>query len=1093
MIAHASNPFSRYYAEILRCEGLNAFTVTDISLVTPAVLDAYDVAILGDGPISPADVTMLTDWVNDDGGNLIAMRPDAQLAPLMGLGAPSGTMANTYLLVNTGAAPGAGITSLTMQFHGTADQWGLGSATEIATLYSDATTATAYPAATTRSVGSNGGTAACFTFDLARSVVYTRQGNPAWAGQERDGTSPIRSNDLYYGNAAGDPQPDWVDLDKVAIPQADEQQRLLANLILHANADRKPLPRFWYLPKGLKGAVVMTGDDHGSAGGQPRFDTYIAQSPGGCSVSDWECVRASDYLYVGPPLTDAQALAYHNQGFEIALHVNTGCADWTQASLESFYDTQLAAFAAAYPSVPPPTTNRTHCIAWSDWATQPKVEAARGIRLDTNYYYWPASWILDRPGLFTGSAMPMRFADLDGTMIDCYQVVTQMTDESGQDLAAHAAALFDRAIGPEGYYGAFCANMHFDFPSHAGSDAIVAAAQSRGIAVVSARQMLEWIDGRNGSSFGSIAWTGSDLSFTLAVGAGANNLRAMVPASTSVGMLVALTRDGSPVAWTTETIKGIAYAFFPAAAGNWVATYDADTDPPVVTNIVATPDVGGTSATITWDTDEASDSRVDYGTAPGSLTGNVSNAAPVTAHSIALGGLVPGTTYHFRVTSADAETNIATSPEPPAAPLTFVTPTPPCATDDTFAEFGAGANAGTYVAKGDDGEVILAPAAGDEFETGMPAGWSSTPWGGGGGVGFGGGAAQVDGTSFGPTTTVGPGSSLEFLGTFGLASFQHVGFSDDFNSTWAIFSTGNTTGTLFARVNPGSDVTIPGAWIGTPHRYRIDWTPGSIVFSIDGTVVSTQPYGGAGPLRALASDFATGGPVVAMDWMRVLPYASSGSFTSRVFDGGANISWGVMTWASSEPAGTSLAMLARAGATSVPDGSWTAFVPVAPSGSSIGLEGRYLQYRADLSTSDPAVTPALEDGHDRVQRARVLRAGHHQPECRRGYRRELAADDHVDLTPGGRFRGGQYRVLTRRRSELCAHRGTDRGHGRVRVDDAGGQLPRRSHPRGAVLTGTRSRVGDRRVRDRAAGGRAHEVGRCHHQRRFRGAALGNQL
>ena len=197
--------------------------------------------------------------------------------------------------------------------------------------------------------------------------------------------------------------------------------------------------------------------------------------------------------------------------------------------------------------------------------------------------------------------------------------------------------------------------------------------------------------------------------------------------------------------------------------------------------------------------------------------------------------------------------------------------------------------------------------------------------GGGGGVGFGGGAAQVDGASFGPTATFGPGSSLEFLGTFGLASFQHAGFTDDFNSTWAIFSTSNTTGTLFARVNPGSDVTIPGAWIGTPHRYRIDWTPGSIVFSIDGTVVSTQPYGGAGPLRALASDFATGGPVVAMDWMRVLPNAASGSFTSRVFDGGASTNWGAMTWASSEPAGTSLAMLVRTGDTPAPDGTWTPF------------------------------------------------------------------------------------------------------------------------------------------------------------------------
>ena len=35
VIASASNPFSRYYAEILRAEGLNAFTVLDISAVTP--------------------------------------------------------------------------------------------------------------------------------------------------------------------------------------------------------------------------------------------------------------------------------------------------------------------------------------------------------------------------------------------------------------------------------------------------------------------------------------------------------------------------------------------------------------------------------------------------------------------------------------------------------------------------------------------------------------------------------------------------------------------------------------------------------------------------------------------------------------------------------------------------------------------------------------------------------------------------------------------------------------------------------------------------------------------------------------------------
>ena len=39
---------------------------------------------------------------------------------------------------------------------------------------------------------------------------------------------------------------------------------------------------------------------------------------------------------------------------------------------------------------------------------------------------------------------------------------------------------------------------------HAGSDAIVASAQARGVPVVSAQQMLDWLDGRNGSSFGSL-------------------------------------------------------------------------------------------------------------------------------------------------------------------------------------------------------------------------------------------------------------------------------------------------------------------------------------------------------------------------------------------------------------------------------------------------------------------------------------------------------------------------------------------------------------------------------------------------------------
>ena len=117
-----------------------------------------------------------------------------------------------------------------MQFHGTADLYTLNGATAVATLYSNATTATSNPAVTVRSVGTSGGQAIAFTFDLARSIVYTRQGNPAWAGQERDGTAPRRSDDLFFGASATDPQTDWVDLSKVAISTYAARPSLTASV-----------------------------------------------------------------------------------------------------------------------------------------------------------------------------------------------------------------------------------------------------------------------------------------------------------------------------------------------------------------------------------------------------------------------------------------------------------------------------------------------------------------------------------------------------------------------------------------------------------------------------------------------------------------------------------------------------------------------------------------------------------------------------------------------------------------------------------------------------------------------------------------------
>ncbi|MEO8225096.1 MAG: N,N-dimethylformamidase beta subunit family domain-containing protein, partial [Gammaproteobacteria bacterium] len=79
IVSSANNPFTKYYAEILRAEGLNAFLSSDLSTVTPSVLAAHDIVILGEMPLSAPQVSMFTDWVTA-GGQLIAMRPDKKLA-----------------------------------------------------------------------------------------------------------------------------------------------------------------------------------------------------------------------------------------------------------------------------------------------------------------------------------------------------------------------------------------------------------------------------------------------------------------------------------------------------------------------------------------------------------------------------------------------------------------------------------------------------------------------------------------------------------------------------------------------------------------------------------------------------------------------------------------------------------------------------------------------------------------------------------------------------------------------------------------------------------------------------------------------------
>ncbi|HTJ31243.1 MAG TPA: Ig-like domain-containing protein [Acidobacteriaceae bacterium] len=590
LITSKENGFSEYYAEILRNEGMNEFETKDIAQLSGADLARHEIALIGEMPVGDAQVSMLADWVRG-GGNLIAMRPAKKLAEALGWSVASGeadgpVQHGGYLKMNASAQAAAGLVRQPIQFHGDADRLTGNQATVLATLYRNDRTATVYPAVSYGQVGS--GKAVVFSYDLAKSVVYTRQGNPEWSGMERDGLPPVRPDDLFYGASKNDPQPDWVDPRLIAIPQADIQQRLLANLMILTNVGKTPLPHFWYLPRGLKAAIVMTGDDHGHGGTISRFQSYQRKSAEGCSLENWECIRATSNIFVGS-ISAAQAAYFAKQGFEIGLHVYTACTDWPtkmerdedgverrkviRESADALYSQQLKGFAAEYPEVPPPVSSRTDCITWGDYDTQPQVELGHQIRLDTNYYYWPAKWVKDRPGLFTGSGLPMRFARRDGRPIDVYQATTQMTDESNQSYPLTVDTLLANALGSAEYYGVFTANMHNDEAKSAGADAILASAQRHQIPVITAAQLLKWLDGRNASDFREMQWRDGKLSFSITVGIGGSGIEAMLPMQSAAGGLVSVSLNGASMPWQKRSVAGLSYAVVRAEPGTYVASY----------------------------------------------------------------------------------------------------------------------------------------------------------------------------------------------------------------------------------------------------------------------------------------------------------------------------------------------------------------------------------------------------------------------------------------------------------------------------------------------------------------------------------------
>jgi hypothetical protein len=97
-----------------------------------------------------------------------------------------------------------------------------------------------------------------------------------------------------------------------------------------------------------------------------------------------------------------------------------------------------------------------------------------------------------------------------------------------------------------------------------------------------------------------------------------------------------------------------------SSGGGSTGVSTSDTTPPVISSVSA-GSITSTSATISWTTDETSDTQIEYGPTASYGSSPTANSQLVTNHSVVVTGLTAGTLYHYHVKSKDALGNLATS------------------------------------------------------------------------------------------------------------------------------------------------------------------------------------------------------------------------------------------------------------------------------------------------------------------------------------------------------------------------------------------------------------------------------------------------
>lgn len=483
--------YSHYLAEILRVEGFADFAEADLSSLDEALLGAHDLLILPRVALSLAQMNLIVDYVRQ-GGHLLALLPDTQLAERLGLRPRYRGIDDGYLRVDPAQALD-GIVDSTVQIIAPSVIWSVdtAAATVLAWVQKHAQgDDEAVPAIVWTAVGE--GSALLFAYDLPHTVARLRQGNPDHVDLCFAGLDGIyRPSELFVGQ---------LPVAQMYLPQADIHTGFLARAVeLLA-----PRPRLWYYPSPTqRSALIMTSDDDWSTLAQ--FDTLLA----GLRSREARCT-----FYVVPKtrldtgLMDRWEAEGHTFSVHPALESDTvrgmPVQEPQRRLIRPMLQENIRRHAAQFGRAP--RTIRQHAVRWLGYVDAARELASLGIRMDLNYI--AVSPFL---GHLCGSGRPLRFVDIDGSVIDCYQQPTHWTEEC----LIHPEFVFsfkwsvEKALEETGrlireaartYYTPIALNSHpVSFATY--SSPLIKgnwdAARAEGMPILSADNWLNWTEQRN--------------------------------------------------------------------------------------------------------------------------------------------------------------------------------------------------------------------------------------------------------------------------------------------------------------------------------------------------------------------------------------------------------------------------------------------------------------------------------------------------------------------------------------------------------------------------------------------------------------------